>query len=353
MNTGAPLNGPAGMPPGTEALYRAALGPSAAPHYLPIFGRFDQRGRAGLVWNRDAALGNLLWLIYWRLWDAVLVQSALTLVGAGGLGWLWLRADGVPMGIRVGVTLSVVGLWWLLPGLWGTAWLHGGVRQRTLAAVEDAATFKEAIEQLERSSYAWRLWRHWGLWMSAAAVLMCALVAGVAWQQWVKGRAVDDARTESAPLSVPVPVPATPPAATAEGSAGPAAAAGEPPPPSAAEPEPDAGLAAEPDAAPTPAPTPTPTRAAPAPAVAETGSAVRPRIHGYGVNVGMFSVDANARRVKAQLSGAGLPVLEDPIESARGTLTRVRVGPFERREQAEAAAKKVKALGLEARVYEP
>lgn len=82
-------------------------------------------------------------------------------------------------------------------------------------------------------------------------------------------------------------------------------------------------------------------------------STVRPRVHGYGVNVGMFSVEANAQRVKALLSGAGLPVLEDPVESARGTLTRMRVGPFERREQAEAAAEKVKALGLEARVYEP
>jgi cell division protein FtsN len=31
----------------------------------------------------------------------------------------------------------------------------------------------------------------------------------------------------------------------------------------------------------------------------------------------------------------------------------VRVGPFDRREDAEAAAQKVRALGLEARVYAP
>ena len=46
-------------------------------------------------------------------------------------------------------------------------------------------------------------------------------------------------------------------------------------------------------------------------------------------------------------------MLADPVESARGPLTRIRVGPFEQREQAEAAAKAVRALGLEARVYAP
>ena len=84
---------------------------------------------------------------------------------------------------------------------------------------------------------------------------------------------------------------------------------------------------------------------------APEGPGIRPRVRGFGVNVGLFSVAANAERAKARLSEAGLPVLDDPVESARGPLTRVRVGPFEQREQAEAAAKAVRALGLEARVY--
>ena len=87
-------------------------------------------------------------------------------------------------------------------------------------------------------------------------------------------------------------------------------------------------------------------------ALADYGD-IRPRVKGFGVSVGMFAVADNAERVKAQLAGAGLPVLSDPVDSARGRLTRVRVGPFEQRAQAEAAAAKIKALGLEARVYTP
>ena len=92
--------------------------------------------------------------------------------------------------------------------------------------------------------------------------------------------------------------------------------------------------------------------AAPWPSTPEAPG-IRPRPKGFGVNVGMFAVAGNAERVKARLAEAGLPVLDDPVESARGPLTRVRVGPFDRREDAEAAAQKVRALGLEARVYAP
>jgi len=46
-------------------------------------------------------------------------------------------------------------------------------------------------------------------------------------------------------------------------------------------------------------------------------------------------------------------VVSDPIESARGPLTRVRVGPFEQREQAQVAAERVRALGLDANIYAP
>jgi cell division protein FtsN len=74
---------------------------------------------------------------------------------------------------------------------------------------------------------------------------------------------------------------------------------------------------------------------------------------GHGVSVGLFAVPVNAERIRAKLAAAGLPVLEEPIESVHGTLTRVRVGPFERLDQAQAAAKRVRALGLDARVYAP
>jgi cell division septation protein DedD len=71
------------------------------------------------------------------------------------------------------------------------------------------------------------------------------------------------------------------------------------------------------------------------------------------VAVGLFADPANADRAALRLRNAGLPVTVDPIESARGPLTRVRVGPFATREEALAASETVRNLGLEARVYGP
>ena len=77
------------------------------------------------------------------------------------------------------------------------------------------------------------------------------------------------------------------------------------------------------------------------------------RLRGFGVNVGMFADPANAERARRRLADAGLPVMVDPVESARGTLTRVRVGPFEDEAAAAKAADTVRAVGLEARVFGP
>jgi cell division septation protein DedD len=326
----AGVDGPTGMPSGTEALFRAALGPPAARIYLPFFARFEERGRSGLVWSPRAALGNLAWLVYWRLWDAVLVQSILTVAGAGALGWLWARADGVPMGVRFGMAVAVVVLWLAVPGLWGVAWLHGGLRQRTVAAVEEADTFKVALEHLERSVYAWR---PRGYLFSAATALAVVLLVG--WTaQLLRGAAVSD-EPASAALFRPTPPPSISPVATPTPA----------PEQTAASPAVDKLV----PVIESPAAEPAAGRVLPDPDL----SGVRPRVRGFGVNVGLFSVAANAERAKARLSEAGLPVLDDPVESARGPLTRVRVGPFDRREDAEAAAQKVRALDLEARVYEP
>jgi cell division protein FtsN len=317
------------MPPGTEALYRAALGPAGARAYLPSFTLFEACGRSGAVWSPRAAAGNLAWLVYWRLWDAVLAQASLAVAGAGALGWLWARGDGVPMGVRVGLTVTFCVLWCALPGLWGIAWLHGGLRQRAKLAVEEAETFKEALERLERSENAWRLR---GLGAAAAVALAVALLAGVVWQLWREPLAAGEPASAS-PRSTQSP--ATSPATV------PVAAQPALPKP---EPEPDLEPVIEhPVASPA---------AAPGPAAPEAPG-IRPRPRGFGVNVGMFAVASNAERVKARLAEAGLPVLDDPVESARGPLTRIRVGPFDQREQAEAAAKTVRTLGLEARVYAP
>lgn len=326
---------PTGLPASAATLYRAALGPSGAGAYLPVIARFEERGRSAMVWNTRAALGQLAWLVYWRLWDAVLAQAGLALAAVAALGWLWMRAEGVPTGIQVGLTVSAVVLWCALPGLWGMAFLHRGLRDRVATAVEEADSFQEAVQRLERSALAWVFA---GRVAAAAVLLVVVLLAGVVWQRW-RPPVVDEVQVQR-PVRPPL-QPASAPAAVSPAEAAPTEVA-----PAAPAPEPPVqprvpavvAVSAEPAAAPAPPP---------------AEPVLRPRPRGFGVNVGMFAREANAERARSLLVDAGLPVLEDPIESARGPLTRVRVGPFERREQAEQAAAKVRALGLEARVYAP
>jgi len=67
--------------------------------------------------------------------------------------------------------------------------------------------------------------------------------------------------------------------------------------------------------------------------------------------VGLFAVPGNGTNAHQKLEGAGLPVFSDRLMSKRGPLTRVRVGPFSTRAQADSAAKKIQTLKLEAIVF--
>ena len=60
----------------TTALYRAALGPVNAAHYLAVFERFDEAGRASPAWNPAAGLLTLNWMAFRQLWGAALVYLA-------------------------------------------------------------------------------------------------------------------------------------------------------------------------------------------------------------------------------------------------------------------------------------
>jgi cell division septation protein DedD len=71
----------------------------------------------------------------------------------------------------------------------------------------------------------------------------------------------------------------------------------------------------------------------------------------HGINVGLFAEEANAIKVHAQLTEAGLPVTMQTVEGTRGPRTRVRAGPFPDRASADAAAQRIRAMGLEAQIY--
>lgn len=305
---------PASLPPqdnATTALYRAALGPVGAGYYLRVFGRFDEAGLPGPAWNSMAACFTLGWLIYRGLWGAAC--SYAVLMSALAAAW-WLELgpwQTWSVEWRWAAAAALAAALWLLPGFYANVLLHGELRRRMTEAVRQAATVQQARESLAAQASGPALL---GLLVFLYLVLGSA-AAGWWWQHsrnrpWppVAAPAIVEPVPAVPAVSVPVPQPTSVPA-------------------------------------PVPEPEPLP---APAP-----GDAIRPRIHGHGVAVGMFADPANARRAEARLIEAGLPVVVDPVESSRGTLLRVRVGPLADRSAAEAAARDIRRLGLDARVYGP
>lgn len=73
----------------------------------------------------------------------------------------------------------------------------------------------------------------------------------------------------------------------------------------------------------------------------------------FYLNVGLFADDNNARNAHVKLLDAGLPSTQQEIKTPKGLLTRVRVGPFDTLTQADVAARKIRALGLEAVLVRP
>lgn len=96
-----------------------------------------------------------------------------------------------------------------------------------------------------------------------------------------------------------------------------------------------------------PAPAVVPVKPAVAPAAAATtrpapAAATPPPGSGsWFVQVGGFADVANAHQVQAQLKAQGFSGILSPAETARGTLYRVRAGPFANREQAQAAQQRL------------
>lgn len=86
----------------------------------------------------------------------------------------------------------------------------------------------------------------------------------------------------------------------------------------------------------------------PAPEAAQNAAkaaAAEPR---YVVQVGAFLEDAKVRETRSKLEKAGLKTYTQVVEAKDGKRTRVRLGPFGSKSEAESAAEKAKALQLQA-----
>jgi DedD protein len=82
--------------------------------------------------------------------------------------------------------------------------------------------------------------------------------------------------------------------------------------------------------------------------VAESQTPTKPDASGerFVVQVGAYADVASARVVRQKIERAGLKTYTQVAQTPQGNRTRVRLGPFNSRAEAERAAQKIKSLGL-------
>jgi DedD protein len=68
------------------------------------------------------------------------------------------------------------------------------------------------------------------------------------------------------------------------------------------------------------------------------------------VQVGAYADDAKAREVRSRLEKAGLKTYTHVAETKDGKRTRVRLGPFATKDEADKAAARAKTMNLQATV---
>jgi DedD protein len=141
----------------------------------------------------------------------------------------------------------------------------------------------------------------------------------------------------SAPVVAAPAAPSAVPAAQTPVAAKPAEAPAAPPPVKVSEPV----VPSKPAVAAAPVPTPKPAAEAPKPAVPAAQAAGR-----FVVQIGAFAEASAVRDVRSKAEKAGLATFTQTVSTADGQRTRVRVGPFASREEAEKAAAQAKAAGL-------
>ena len=66
----------------------------------------------------------------------------------------------------------------------------------------------------------------------------------------------------------------------------------------------------------------------------------------FAVQVGAFADPEKIKEIAGKLKGAKVPFYTEQVPVAKGTLTRVRAGPFPSRDAAEASLKRLLDLGL-------
>lgn len=398
--TPAPDHAPAPQPVNVlDTLYTAALGPTGSAHYQPLFTRFGTLGRTRTAWNSAAALFTVAWLVYRKLWSVALAYMVL-MEGIAIAWFIGIRPSlPLPLPVEAGLALTWLTVSVAMPGLWGDALVYNDVHKRTMRALEAAPTLAQARSELVREAPTRK--RLYTL-VALQALVIVATLAALLWPSLFTppARASTEPAAALAPATLPTadevlasmalaagassgeaqaPSPTTSTTPSANDSAQPlesAAAAATPAPVDDASPSAPPAPAGETSAALAPAISPVAAMAKPppqpgtttdagqrsaikpaassAPAPAAAGDQVRQMLESkrYYVNVGVFADEGNAQKVQRLLQRSKLPVVVHTVGTNKGDRIRVRAGPFASAAKAKTAASQVRALGLEARVFQ-
>lgn len=376
--TPPPSSGETGIMPD---LYRLSVGPLNAAYYQQQFSRFETLGKAVPSWNHGAAFFTLAWLVLRKLWRPAGIYAGIVL--ALVLLWAFVLHARVPVAVEAAGCLFTLGLLCGVPGFLANGWYYQQVRSQTLSTLTAASSIAQARAKLGHGAPSLaRLYR-----VAAVQALGSVALAALVYSQWDHAsRGAPSTPAPSGPPDLVIPqvsslyspaasapwmepvlpqavatpvstsmadkaalteaLPAVPPATLPEAR-------------TAAPPEPDtlaAPLAAVTSAAPLPAQKPTTkaaasskTKAAAEPAPAPPGRLIPGK---YYLNAGVYAQSANVDRAAKQLQALKLNPLRQTISSSKGDLTRLRIGPFDTRKQAEQAAAKAKKLRMDTTVFQ-
>ena len=124
------------------------------------------------------------------------------------------------------------------------------------------------------------------------------------------------------------------------------------------EPKPEPKPEAKPEPKPQPKPQPKPEPEPPKPEVAQPAQPARPTAADpaasasgrFVVQVGAYNDPDRLRAARQNVEKLGYKTYTQEVDSPTGKRTRVRVGPFANRQEADAVATKVKASGMQANI---
>lgn len=369
-------------------LYKAAIGPRQQAYYLKQFARQEAGPGVRLGWHWPAFFSALNWLVFRKMWAWGFRYAALL----GGLAIAtFVAADALGLD-RLQTLLLGAGAWLLasvLAGVLANALYYRHCMALIHRVLVNGSDREAAAEVLAEQASGNRRFSGQVLVNVALLLFLPALATFAPWSgrdtwDWLTESPAGAATSEAAAAEAPpvsdvdegekrVLPPGTatptlkitavePPASPAsENAPAPATASVAPVLPADQE-SPQGPVAPVSEARASarvglvlpaePAPPPVPVVAVPAASPAVSPAPTAPKrlapAAGFGVQVGIFAQPANVANAIAQLKAQGLPVYTDPITMGGQPRTRVRVGPYGTREEAQRVARQIEDVGLPA-----